>query len=136
MGNKNDEVIMKLREQIKEKKTKLKSKKRFVPITNCSIELDGIRYNLQVLIKEQLISLMIKLNTYKMSAIDLNVLDQFIISGYKIDEWITDIKSKLDILSHREEESKLQVLENKLENMLSSEKKIEIEINEITDMLN
>jgi len=131
----NDDKIMELKSQIKEKKEKLKGKKRFTPITNCSIEIDGVRCNLQVLGKEQLITLLIKLNTYRLSVIDLGLQDEYIISGYKLEEWINDIKSKLDVVSHREEENKLQLLESKLEYMLSNEKKIELEIGSIEELL-
>ena len=135
MSSKNDERIMELKAQIKEKKNKLKGVKKFIPITNCLIEVDGIRYNLQVLSKEQLITLLIKLNGYKMSAIDLDLLSEYSISGFNINDWITDIKSKLSIVSLREEENKLRELESKLEYMLSEEKKIELEIDVIKSLL-
>jgi hypothetical protein len=135
MANVNDEKIMELKAQIKEKKAKLKGKKKFTPITNCSIEIDGARYNLQVLSKEQLINLLVKLNTYRLSAIDLDLLDEYVVSAYKIDEWITDIKSKLEVVSLREEESKLQELERKLHVLLSNDKKVELEIEAIMSQL-
>jgi hypothetical protein len=135
MGNQNDVKIMELKTQIREKKNKLKKQKRFNPVTNCSIEIDGFRYNLQVLTKDQLISLLVKINSYKMSALDLKLVDDYLISGYKTDEWITDIKLKLDIISYREEESKLLVLENKLHTLLSNDKKVELEIDSIESML-
>lgn len=135
MANVNDEKIMELKSQIKEKKAKLKNKKKFVPITNCSIEIDGIRYNLQVLSKEQLISLLVKLNIYQMSAADLDLLDEYKISGFEVIDWITDIKSKLEIVSYKEEENKLQDLENKLHTLLSTDKKVELEIDAIKSML-
>ena len=32
---------------------------------------------------------------YRLSAIDLGLLDEFNISGYKVNEWIADIREKL-----------------------------------------
>ena len=133
--NTNDEKIMQLKFQIGEKKKNLKTKKRFTPLTNCFIELDGVRLNLQVLNKENLIYLLVKLNSYLLSAVDLGLEDEYNFSGYSIDQWITDIKLKLDILKYEEEDRKLKELERKLENMLSSEKQVELAINEIESLI-
>ena len=132
----NDDKIMELKAQIKEKKAKLKSLKKFTPVTNCSLEFDGIRYNLHVLSKDTTIPLLVKLNMHRLSAVDLGILDDYVISGYKIEEWIADIKAKLDFLSQKEEESKLQMLENKLTALLSLDKKVELELDEIISSLN
>jgi len=130
----NDKKIMELKKQIEEKKNKISKSQRFTPITNCSIEVDGVRYNLQVLTKDQLITLMVKLNAYAMSAKDLE-LDGFVISGFEVADWITDIKSKLDFVSRKEEENKLKMMESKLHQLLSNEKKVELEIEEIMKSL-
>lgn len=135
--SKNDEKILILKKQIEEKKEELKNVTKFNPITNCSIELDNVRYNLNTLTKEQLILLLVKLSTYALSAIDLGINgEDFNISGYKVDEWIEDIKSKLENLNQRNEQSKLKQLESKLTKMLSEEKKTELEIEEIENLLN
>lgn len=133
MVNVNDQKIMELKKQIEEKKNKIKKSQKFTPITNCSIEVDGQRYNLQVLTKEQLITLAVKLNSYAMSAKDLEL--DFSISGFEINDWITDVKAKLDFVSRKEEENKLKVMETKLHQLLSNEKKVELEIEEIMSSL-
>lgn len=136
MSNENDSKILTLKKQIIEKRNMLdKIKKRFSPVTNCSIELEGERYNLNVLQKEQLIFLMVRLNTHRLSAADLGILDDYVISGYKIEDWITDIKAKLEVISRVEEERKLKVMEDKLTQLLSNEKKVELEIDEIASLL-
>ena len=125
----NDLKIMELKKQIEEKKIKLGKSQKFSPITNSSIELDGVRTNIQVLNKDQLTYLLVKLNSYAKSAKELEI--DFVISGYHIMDWITDIKSKLDFVSRKEEENKLKVMESKLHQLLSNEKKVELEIDEI-----
>lgn len=135
MANKNDERILELRKQIKNKKEKLGKVNRFTPITNCSLELDGIRFNLNVLNKEQLLQLLVKLNSYLLSAKQLNADTIVNYSGYKLDEWIMDVDSKLNIISKKEEEKELAVLETKLDKMLSDEKQVELELDEITNFL-
>lgn len=131
----NDEKIIKLKAQIEEKRKQLDKVTRFSPVTNCSIEIDNIRYNIQVLSREQLILLMVKLNAYKMSAINLDLINECIISGYNVQDWISDIKSRLDIVSYKAEENKLKSMESKLHELLSNEKKTELAIDEIEKML-
>ena len=131
----NDDKIMLLKSQIADKKKGLKGKKKFSPLTNCSIELDGVRLNLQVLNREGLTHLLVKLNSYLLSAVDLGLDEEYVISGYVIDQWITDIKLKLEILKYEEEDRKLKVLENKLHVLLSNEKQVSLAIEEIESMI-
>ena len=132
---KNDDKIILLKKQIEEKKSELNKVGRFAPITNCSIELDGIRYNINTLIKEQLTTLLVKLNMYRMSSHDLNISCNFKISGYSVSEWMTDIQSKIEVLNYKDEDNKLKQLEVKLTRMLSDEKKTELELTEIENLL-
>ena len=132
----NDEKIIKLKQQIEEKRNKLGNLKRFTPVTNCILELDGVTTNIQILSKEKLALLLVKLNLYKMSIKNLNMsFDKIIISGYDVRDWIMDILAKTDIIHYKEEEQKLKTMEDKLEKLLSNEKKTELAIDEIAKML-
>lgn len=133
--NANDTKIMELKKQIEIKKEKLKKSERFMPITNCIIEFEGAKHNLQVLQKDKLISLLIKLHTYARSAEQLDLLDEYKISGFGITDWITDLKAKIDFMSRTEEQLKLKKMEEKLHQLLSTEKKVELELEEIESML-
>lgn len=135
MANTNDQRILELKKQIEIKKEKLGKSTRFIPVTNCSIELDGERYNIQVLTKEQLIILMVKLNSYLISAKTLGVAEDFNISGYHVSDWITDMQSRVELLSRKDEERKLNIMESKLAKLLSDDKKVELEIDEIESLL-
>ncbi|MEC4565513.1 hypothetical protein L8C07_06105 [Paenibacillus sp. CMAA1739] len=136
MANNNDQKILELKKQIEAKKKQISKSQKFVPVTNCSIEVDGIRHNIQVLTKEQAISLMVKLNSYAMSADNLGLLHNYTISGFSVVEWIEDLKSKLDFMTRKEEEQKLKTMESKLDKLLSNDKKVELEISEIESLLN
>ena len=132
----NDEKIIKLKQQIEEKRNKLGNVKRFTPVTNCILELDGVTTNIQILSKEKLALLLVKLNLYKMSIENLNMsFDKIMISGYDVRDWIMDILAKTDIISYKEEEQKLKTMESKLVELLSNEKKTELAIDEIEKML-
>ena len=71
-----------------------------------------------------------------MSMENLNMsLDEIIINGYNIGDWMCDILAKIDIISYKEEEQKLKTMESKLVELLSKEKKTELAIDEIEKML-
>ena len=67
--------------------------------------------------------------------VDLELEDEYIMSGFSVDEWITDIKLKLEILRYEEEDRKLKVLEQKLHVLLSNEKQVSLAIEEIESMI-
>jgi len=132
----NDDKILNLKIQIEAKKDELKKQnKKFAPMTNCVIDFEGVKNNLQVLTGEQLTMLLVKLNSLLISFNDLKLTKPIVISGYSIVEWITDIKSKLESLRYKEEENKLKFMEDKLTKLLSDDKKTELEIDEIAALL-
>lgn len=131
--SKNDERVLQLKKIIDEKRAELKAVKRFTPLTNCVLSLDNQNYNLNVLQLDDLRLLLVKLNMYLMSANDLNI--ELDISGYNVAEWISDIRSKIEIFEYKKKESELKVLEAKLDKMLSDEKKTELELDEIAALL-
>ena len=134
MVNNNDDRILELRKQIEVKKAELGSTLRFVPVTNCLLELNGISYNINVLSESELKLVLVQLNSLKLSAKDLE-LEGLRISEFDLDEWIGDIQSKLAVIERKSEEQKLKQLEAKLTKLLSDKKKVELEIDEIENFL-
>lgn len=134
MATKNDERVLQLKQVIDKKKSELKLSKKFTPLTNCVLDLDGQKYNLNVLQYDDLQLLLVRLNMYSMSAKDLEISLE--VSGYNIAEWITDIRCKIEIFEYKKKETELKSLEAKLDKMLSDEKKTELELDEIAALLN
>ena len=133
--SKNDDRILELKKQIETKKKAIAEKNtRFIPETNCVLNMDGMTINLNVCSDDALLLLLIRLNSYLMSAKDLNMAD-FEISGYRVTAWIKDIKSKLEVSGLKKEESELKKMESKLDKLLSDDKKTELEIDEIAALL-
>lgn len=133
MGTANDKKVLELKAKIQEKKDKIE-KIKFTSLTNCSIELDGVRHNILVMDKDSLTLLLIKLNSYRMSMVDLGV-EELNIWGYTIQDWISDIQLKLKVISQKSEEEKLRILEKKLGTLLSEDKKTELELTSIASLL-
>jgi len=131
--SKNDDTILALKEQLKKKNDELGKKIRFAPITSCSIELDGVRYNLHTMNVDSLTFLLVKLHALEKAADDLGVSVQ--ISGFNIKDWIVDILAKINIINRGEKEKELKVLENKLNTMLSADKQTELELEKIAALL-
>ena len=133
--SKNDDRILELKKKIDEKKDNITNKKvKFVPKTNCVLIFDGMNYNLNVCQYEDLKLLLIKLNSYAISAKDLGYED-FVISGYNVSEWMNDIRNKMEVIELKKEEVMLKSMESKLDKLLSNDKKTELEIDEIAELL-
>jgi hypothetical protein len=129
MAKKNDNLILKLKKDILDKRAQLKSAERFSPVTNCSLTIDGERHNLNVLNdKDQLTNLIVRVNVYRMSAEDAGLASTFKLGGFTPDQWLTDLQTRLTISNRKQEEAKLKLMEDKLHNLLSTDKKVELEI--------
>ena len=134
MAKKNDNTILELKKQIADKEAALDAIRRFIPATNCSLELEGTRYNLHVSDANLLTTALLKLNMYKMSADNLG-LEDIEFSGYKIVDWVADIQSRLLQINKQKEQARLNNLKSKLTALLSIDKKTELEIEELKNAI-
>lgn len=133
--SKNDDRILELKKQIKTKEEELAKKKaKFIAVTNCILIFENENYNINVLNEEQLILLATRINLYIMSAKELKLaLPKF--NGFELEDWITDIKNKLEVLAYKKEERELKEFQKKLDKLLSDEKRVELELDEIAASL-
>lgn len=130
-NNDNDVMILQLKKEIELKKKTLRSSEKFSPKTNCSLSLQDKRYNLNVIDKETLIFLLGTLLSLQNNFNSVYPGDKFEFCGYDIGFWIDDIKSKYNNLNRNLELQRLQALESRLHNLLSIDKKVELEITEL-----
>ena len=129
-NTKNDSKILLLRKQIEEKKKKLGKRPKFEPITNCSLILNDQRFNLHVLSLSKCKYVLIVLNSFLLSSKDLDIKD-YSWEGYLLEDWIKDLKSRLNVLEYNAEIARLKKLEEKLDKLLSEEKQTELTLGEI-----
>lgn len=127
----NDKMILELKKQVDTKKKLLKNAERFSPKTNCNLTLHNERYNLNVLDKPALLLLLAQLQGFNNSIKEVFPDEVLEISGFPVDLWIEDVKSKFSTLNRKLENERLIALEQKLHNLLSIDKKIELEIESI-----
>ena len=129
--SKNDDKILDLKAQIEKKKRDIGIVRNFNPSTNCILNIDNVNYNIHTFSKSQTIHMLVKLNSMMMSAKDLGLEDQLEFNGYNISLWIEDLMKLLNITNIRQEQVKLVQMEKRLTEMLSDNKKIELELDEI-----
>lgn len=135
MGTQNDKVILDLKEKIKEKKANLAKVEKFNPVTNCNLEIDGARYNIHVCNKQNLLLLIAKLSNLKNGLASVLPEETLTIGTFTVDEWIKDLSDKFANLNVSLEEKRLKELETKLHNLLSIDKKVELEIDDLKDQI-
>ena len=131
----NDKMILDLKKRVEEKKKLLKSIGRFSPKTNCSLLIDGERFNLNVVSQPALLFLIAKLQSLKSGLFEIIQGETLEIGGYSVDLWLEDLVSRFNILNRNLEAERLKVLEEKLHNLLSLDKKVELEIKDLESQI-
>lgn len=131
----NDALILSLKDKIEEKKKLLKTTEKFSPVTNCILSVNGEKYNLNVLGKNDILILVAHLSSLK-TALKNELPDESLeISGFTVDQWLKDLKAKFNTLNRKLEEDRLKALERKLHELLSTDKKVELEIADIMQQI-
>lgn len=127
----NDKLILQLKAQIEAKELRINNSDKFRPVTNCVLPLNGINYNLHVADKNTLMLLIVTLESMKEAAAKRFPDDVLNIGSFTADEWLTDLEAKYITLNIKTEKNRLQKLKDKLTTLLSTEKKVELELKKI-----
>ncbi|QVW28951.1 phosphate starvation protein [Bacillus phage SWEP1] len=139
MTNTNDAVVLQLQGKVDEKKKKLAALKkgRHTSSTKCILEWEGKNINFNVVGKDELTFLLVKIHALFVAADDL-LLEDFgdtVVQGHTLDEWIQDIKGKIKEKEILKEEQQVKAIEKQLDAMLSTEKKTELQLAEFAKLL-
>ena len=137
MATKNDERILELKKQLEEKKSELGKQPRFAPITTCLFDREGCRVNIHTLTSiKDINAMLVFFNTYVISAKDLEIdCAEVELDGFSVLDWMEDLKSKKSVIEYTKKKEQLTQLEKKLDKLLSDDKKTELEIDAIADLL-
>lgn len=130
-----DEEILKYKSEIEKLEKKLVDCK-WKPVTNCKIELFNKPYNLSVC--NDVSFLMEIWNYYNQLFLTFKHFDNkdTLYNGFRLDEWLSDINLRIQYVDSKDKAKQLSVMKTKLENMLSDDKKAEIEFEAIIKQLN
>ena len=129
-----DQEILNLKAKIANKKSSLK-KYDFKPKTNLVLPLNGFRHNLNVITAFELLSLLSTLMNVVETMKKLNVQDTIEIDGFSIEDWVYDLKGKYSNLKYKTELKSLEVLEKRLDSLISTDMKTNMELQDIQNML-
>lgn len=127
----NDKQIEQYRQTVETKRTELGTEPRPAYATNQLIQLDPFdskKLNLNLLNSVEkcvetvrLIMLQAQAQDAANQALGTNI--QLKIGGYTTDEWIGDIKSRLEVIEWKAEKVKLDAMDKKLSELLSEDAK-------------
>ncbi len=133
--NKNDTRNEALVKQI-EAKEKALVKPNIQLRTNCSLNIFGNNKNLNVCNMEQLVLLKVQLNVMVMSANDLGISpDDVMIGGFSLTDWMSDIDAKIEVCKYNEAKTKLNQMKSNLNKLLSEDRRTEMALDNIEDVL-
>jgi hypothetical protein len=140
-----DKKIQDMFELVLKQKKEIQTIEKYSYITNCSFSFDpdgaNKRHNLQVVPIDTLVDILgfliqkrdAFLEAKKMLALDNKY--QFEYMGFSFEDWYNDIQSRISKITITEKRKKLQTIEEKLNSLLSPEKKRELELIELEKML-
>jgi len=137
--NKNDVVIKELLEQVEKQKNELGTKKRSSLITNGLFKSDNITININTvndvdIILKVVANLIINRNAYYEACEVLNISTdeyKFKYGRYSYDEWITDFKSRIQIIEWNKRKKKLEITQAKLSKLMSEDARTASELDAI-----
>lgn len=137
MMSKNDDRILTLKKQIDDQKKELGKQPRFSPVTTCMFNYNGNRVNIHTLTSvNDINAMLVYFNIYVMSAEKLGIsCEDVCIDGFSVLEWMEDLYSKKAVVEYTAKKAQLTTLEKKLDKLLSDDKKTELEIDAIADLL-
>lgn len=135
--SKNDERILELKKQIEEKKKELGKQPRFSPITTCLFTCNGNKVNMHTLTSvKEINAMLVYFNAYVMSANDLGIdCNDIVFDGFSVSDWMEDLKMKKEVVEYTAKKAQLTSLEKKLDKLLSDDKKTELEIDAIAELI-
>lgn len=139
MTNTNDAVVLQLQEKLEIKKKAVAAIKalRRNSVTKCILEWEGKNINFNVVGQDELTLLLVKIHALYVAADDL-LLEDFgdtVVQGHTLDEWVLDIKGKIEDKKLAVKEKEIKVFEAQLDKMLSEDKKTELKLKEIAKFL-
>ena len=138
---KTDDQVQKLFKVVQAKKEEIQKAEKPNWLTNCSFGYDDEkRYNIQVVSKvSELVSMLAFLlnrsKTFDEAAAILGANTDFSWMGFSLEEWMSDLKTRITKIQISQKKKELEVLEARLSKLISPELRAQLELEEITKEL-
>jgi hypothetical protein len=143
MANKTDEQVQSLVELVKKKKLEITKAEKPNWKTNCNFRYNpGSPVSINIQVENDvdtligiLSFLMVQDDAFKKAADDLGVDGIFKWGGYTFEEWKNDISNRVVKIQIAKKKADLDILETRLDKLISPELKTQLELEEITKLL-
>ena len=141
MAKKNDALVGQLLKRVDEKKAQIKKIKNPSFKTNLSLPIDGTttRINLNVASPELLFSILVTLETRieksQIVAEKHDVVFDNAWHGFTLEDWRDDVVLKIKQSQAQRQVVELRTIEKKLEGLMSEDKRTNIELEKLEDLL-
>jgi hypothetical protein len=141
MAKKNDALVGQLLKKVEEKKAQIKKIKNPSFKTNLSLPVDGTstRINLNVASPELLFRILVDLETRieKSSAVagKYDLVFDNAWHGFTLEDWRTDVVLKIKQSQAQRQVTELRTIEKKLEGLMSEDKRTNIELEKLSELL-
>lgn len=143
MATNTDAKVQALIDLVKVKKEEIKKAEKPNWVTNCSFRYSEDRaegFNIQTITDtDKLVHALAFLKTraaaYDEAAAELGVKGGFSWLGFSIEDWTSDFKTRVDKVNIAKKKKELELLEERLDKLISPELKAQMELDEITKML-
>ena len=143
MTNNTDKQVQELFKIVQQRKQEIAKAEKPNWITNCSFGYDkdsSQRYNIQTMSNvDDLISilafLMDKESSFNQAAKELDVDNKFTWMNYSVEDWKSDIHTRINKIQISKKKNELETLEGRLDKLISPELKAEMELAEISKLL-
>jgi hypothetical protein len=137
---KNDTVIKDLLAKVEQQKKDLGKKPRNVLSTNGLFKFEGQSFNINtVSVRSDLVDflafLISKEKAYGQACDRLGVTCEFRCGGYTTEEWEQDFQNRISVLDFNDKKKLLDSTQKRLDTLVSSEAKTEMELDRITAQL-
>lgn len=131
-----DQTVLLLIDKVNEKKDQIQSAQNPQWQTNCSLKVEGNNVNLRTIqTAEELVSIAASVKVqqigYDAAIKELGGSTEFKYQGYSPDQWLADIKTRLNKLNVDKEKRNLAKLEARLDNIISPELRAKMELEAI-----
>lgn len=136
-----DKKTLELIKQVNKQKSEIAKLDRPNWLTNCSVEINSKHTNIHV---EASIPKLVEIAGFLLvqeesfqKASDFLELEpsKYLWNGYAVSEWLTDIKSRIAKIRIGEKRKKLELLESRLNAIISPELRAQLELEAITNEL-
>lgn len=128
--NANDTRILELKKQIEEKRAEIESMPRFTSNTTCIIQFGATKINLHTLSVNDLRIVMAVFKCIRHHG-DSGIT----ICGFPLNQWLDDVYGLIEKKNVESLRQQLKASEKKLEELLSEDKRTELELDAIASLL-